>query len=146
MNRYWIETGTRGMVTKSRLEAVVALLDEILFLTIIIIIIIYLLYNYKVINLFEATIILSLYAMIASYITYKLYKVQTSSATVGPESMIGKQGIVIEPLNPEGLIEVEGELWKAVSKNGRQINPGERVRVADHIGLTLVVEREQNND
>ncbi len=133
------------MAAKSRLEAAIALIDEILFFTIIIIIIIYLLYIKKLISPLEAAIALLLYTGIAGYITYKLYKVQTSNAVVGPESIVGKQGVVIEPLNPEGLIEVEGELWKAITKSGERINTGERVRVVNHIGLILVVEREREN-
>ena len=130
------------MAVKSRLEAAIALLDEILFFTIIVIIIIYLLYNKKLISPLGAIITLLLYAAVTSYVTYKLYKIQTSNAAVGPESMIGKRGIVIEPLDPEGLIEVEGELWKAVSKKRERINTGETVRVVGNKGLTLIVERE----
>ncbi len=133
------------MAAKSRLEAAIALLDEILFFTIIVIIIIYLLYSKKLISPLETIITLLLYAAITSYITYKLYKIQTSNAAIGPESMIGKRGVVIDPLNPEGLIEVEGELWKAVSKNRERINTGEKVRVTSHMGLTLIVEREQDS-
>ncbi len=130
------------MAVKSRLEAAIALLDEILFFTIIVIIIIYLLYNKKLISPLGAITTLLLYAAVTSYVTYKLYKIQTSNAAVGPESMIGKRGIVIEPLDPEGLIEVEGELWKAVSKKRERINTGETVRVVGNKGLTLIVERE----
>ena len=130
------------MAVKSRLEAAIALLDEILFFTIIVIIIIYLLYSKKLISPLGAIITLLLYAAVTSYVTYKLYKIQTSNAAVGPESMIGKRGIVIEPLDPEGLIEVEGELWKAVSKKRERINTGETVRVVGNKGLTLIVERE----
>ncbi len=130
------------MAVKSRLEAAIALLDEILFFTIIVIIIIYLLYSKKLISPLGAIITLLLYAAVTSYVTYKLYKIQTSNAAVGPESMIGKRGVVIEPLDPEGLIEVEGELWKAVSKKRERINTGETVRVVGNKGLTLIVERE----
>ena len=130
------------MAAKSRLEAAIALLDEISFITIIVIIIIYMLYNKKLIGRLEAIITLLLYGAIISYITYKLYKIQTSNTAVGPESMIGKRGVVVEPLDPEGLIEVEGELWKAVSKKRERISTGEKVRVVGNRGLTLIVERE----
>jgi len=130
------------MAAKSRLEAAIALLDEISFITIIVIIIIYMLYNKKLIGHLEAIITLLLYGAIISYITYKLYKIQTSNTAVGPESMIGKRGVVVEPLDPEGLIEVEGELWKAVSKKRERISTGEKVRVVGNRGLTLIVERE----
>jgi membrane-bound serine protease (ClpP class) len=59
----------------------------------------------------------------------------------GKEEMIGAVGSVVEDLDPEGLIKVRGELWKAVSKDGSLIKVGERVRVVEMDGLTLIVEK-----
>jgi membrane-bound serine protease (ClpP class) len=59
----------------------------------------------------------------------------------GREEIIGEVGKVVRELSPEGMIKVHGELWKAVSKDGRKIKVGEVVRVVGMNGLTLIVER-----
>ena len=59
----------------------------------------------------------------------------------GKEEMVGEVGRVIEDLDPEGLIKVHGEIWRAVSKDGRTIRVGERVKVVEVRGLTLIVEK-----
>ncbi len=59
----------------------------------------------------------------------------------GQEEMIGAVGKVVEDLDPEGLVKVRGELWKAVSADGSTIKVGEKVRVVRMDGLTLIVER-----
>jgi membrane-bound serine protease (ClpP class) len=56
--------------------------------------------------------------------------------------LIGLEATVIDGLGPTGYVRVQGELWKAESKDPR--NParrGERTRVVDIKGMTLVVER-----
>jgi membrane-bound serine protease (ClpP class) len=59
----------------------------------------------------------------------------------GKEEMIGAVGKVVEDLDPEGLIKVNGEIWKAISKTGETIKVGERVKVVEVRGLTLLVEK-----
>lgn len=59
----------------------------------------------------------------------------------GREELIGEIGTVVEDLSPEGLIKVRGELWKAVSKDGSTVKVGEKVKVVDVKGLTLIVEK-----
>ncbi|ACJ16545.1 nodulation protein nfeD [Thermococcus onnurineus NA1] len=60
----------------------------------------------------------------------------------GKEELIGAKGKVIQELNPEGMIRVHGELWKALSKDGSRIPAGEKVRIVEIKGLTLIVEKE----
>ena len=59
----------------------------------------------------------------------------------GKEELIGEIGKVAEDLDPEGVIKLHGELWKAVSADGSKIRVGEKVRVVKVDGLTLIVER-----
>ncbi|CAB49572.1 NfeD family protein [Pyrococcus abyssi] len=63
-------------------------------------------------------------------------------ASTGREEMIGLTGTVVEELNPEGMVKVRGELWRARSKFGEKIEKGERIKVVDIEGLTLIVVRE----
>jgi membrane protein implicated in regulation of membrane protease activity len=57
------------------------------------------------------------------------------------ERIIGTCGTAREDLAPAGYIEVQGELWRAEAVPGsRTVAKGERVRVVNRRGLTLVVE------
>ena len=47
---------------------------------------------------------------------------------VGPEALRGKEAIVVEDLSPEGLVKLDGELWRAECLNG-VAERGERVKV-----------------
>ena len=59
-------------------------------------------------------------------------------ATTGVEGLIGAIGVAATPLDSEGQVRVEGELWRAVS--AERVEPGQRV-VVDGLegGLTLAV-------
>ena len=59
----------------------------------------------------------------------------------GKEELIGEVGKVVEDLDPEGVVKLHGELWKARSRDGSVIRVGEEVRVVEVNGLTLTVER-----
>ena len=58
----------------------------------------------------------------------------------GREGMIGKQGRVVEPLNPVGTITVKGEYWKAKSVDDG-IEADENVEIVGLEELTLMVKR-----
>lgn len=60
-------------------------------------------------------------------------------AHVGPEALIGKDAVVVEPCRPAGQVRIAGELWGARCDGGA--DEGDRVRVRRLDGLTLVVER-----
>ncbi len=68
-------------------------------------------------------------------------RAQRRKAKTGREEMIGLKGIVVRELNPEGMVRVRGELWKAVSDEGGRIPVGARVVVVGMDGLTLRVRR-----
>ncbi|NJE04863.1 nodulation protein NfeD [Thermococcus sp. M36] len=67
-------------------------------------------------------------------------RAQKKKPESGREELVGTVGKVVEELNPEGVIKVHGELWKAVSRNGTHVAVGEEVRVVEVRGLTLIVE------
>ncbi len=60
----------------------------------------------------------------------------------GREELVGKRGRVVQDIAPEGIIKIHGELWKAVSKDGKPIKVGEDVVVVEIRGLTLIVSKE----
>ena len=61
----------------------------------------------------------------------------------GAERLIGATGITQEPLDPEGFIKINGELWKArVEAANQPIDRNSRVKVRATTGLILLVESE----
>jgi membrane-bound ClpP family serine protease len=59
----------------------------------------------------------------------------------GLSDMVGTRGEVVKRLDPEGMVRIRGELWKAKSA-GRKIETGTIVTVVGQKGLKLIVERE----
>jgi membrane-bound serine protease (ClpP class) len=69
-------------------------------------------------------------------ITYGV-KAQRRRPDYGREALVGKRALVIAPLTPEGLVRVEGELWRAVADENHQ--KGEILVVLEVKGMQLKV-------
>jgi membrane-bound serine protease (ClpP class) len=65
----------------------------------------------------------------------KAVAVRRRPATVGPQQIVGMEGVV----RGDGQVFVRGELWRA--RSPEKLRPGEHVRVAGLDGLTLDVHR-----
>jgi membrane protein implicated in regulation of membrane protease activity len=52
--------------------------------------------------------------------------------------MVGKRGVTVSDLWPEGQVKVSGEIWKARCEGGCEVGTAVVVRAID--GLTLEVE------
>jgi membrane-bound serine protease (ClpP class) len=65
-------------------------------------------------------------------------KAQTRKPTTGAEGIVGEQGEALTDLNPEGRVRVHGEIWSAVSSEGR-LKKGTRVTVTAVKDLTVTV-------
>jgi membrane-bound serine protease (ClpP class) len=61
-------------------------------------------------------------------------------SVTGSSAMVGRIGVTRMALGPEGQVLIDGELWRAVSPDGR-IEVGETVQVTAIDGLTLKVTR-----
>lgn len=59
----------------------------------------------------------------------------------GPESLVGKTGVVTRELNPQGEVRIEGIIWKARSSNGENIETGQVVVVKKIENISVVVEK-----
>jgi membrane-bound serine protease (ClpP class) len=58
----------------------------------------------------------------------------------GQSELIGQLGVVREQLDPEGLVFVHGELWRARTPNGEAVPSGQSVRIEGlDDALTLTV-------
>ena len=65
-------------------------------------------------------------------------RVKGRKAATGVQTLVGKTATVTRSCRPRGQVRVAGELWEARCDAGA--DPGDRVRVAEVQGLTLVVE------
>ena len=66
----------------------------------------------------------------------KIVRVRRLPPAVGTPSLLGNEGVV----RPNGMVFVNGELWRAHSDDGSDLMPGDRVRVERvEDGLQLVV-------
>jgi len=65
---------------------------------------------------------------------------QLKKPVTGAEGMIGLTGRAIEPLNPNGTVRIEGELWSAESLDNK-IEKGEKIVVEKANGLNLLVKK-----
>jgi len=71
-------------------------------------------------------------------------KVHKSKVTTGREGEIGMTGITKTELNPKGLVFVRGELWTAISLEGK-IKRNELIEVEKIENLTLYVKKIDHN-
>jgi membrane-bound serine protease (ClpP class) len=74
--------------------------------------------------------------VIVSSLAFRAYR---SKPKGGMEGLMGEIGLVKERIDPEGLIFVHGEYWRA--RANQRIEPGERVEVEASDGLLLKVKR-----
>ena len=92
-----------------------------------------------------------LIALMVALLTYAVisYRIVSRSLkrkpVVGLPNMIGSKAKVVSPLDPEGLVKIRDELWKAKSA-GMKIDTGEEVTVVEQDGLELVVHRRSTDD
>jgi len=70
----------------------------------------------------------------------KAVAAQLRRPVTGFEGIIGQTAVVRQPLEPEGMVLVEGELWRAESESG-PVAVGEKVVVVGRDGYCLRVQR-----
>lgn len=70
---------------------------------------------------------------------YFVMRVRNQAPITGMAQMLGQVGEVRVALNPQGMVFVNGELWKAESKDGVTIAKGEPVQIVDIQDLLLKV-------
>lgn len=82
--------------------------------------------------------------MMIAWATYAVVTYQMGSRALkrkpvhGSVALLGNKGKAISPLTPEGMIKVNGELWRAKSTSGN-IFTGEEITVVGQDRLTLIV-------
>lgn len=81
-------------------------------------------------------LVIGLIAVVISLII-RTYSRKTAT---GRENLKGQAAVVVETLNPNGVVSVEGELWNAESKSGT-IPAGQEVIISEVKGLILSVKK-----
>jgi membrane-bound serine protease (ClpP class) len=61
----------------------------------------------------------------------------------GAEGMLGERATVIEACDPDGLVRVRGEMWRAKAEAGDPLEEGERGTVLSVDGLTVTIARDE---
>lgn len=85
-------------------------------------------------------LVAGLMAAFASAGFYLALRTRNRPVTTGQEGLIGRMAEVRKRLEPEGMVFVEGALWRAVSEDG-DVETGEYVRVTGIYELRLTVRR-----
>jgi membrane-bound serine protease (ClpP class) len=67
-------------------------------------------------------------ALMTAFVVAKIIQVRRATVVTGQEELIGQLGVVRQALDPEGLVFVHGELWRART-DGDALPPGEPVRI-----------------
>ena len=71
-----------------------------------------------------------------------MLRARFSTPTIGRESMIGQMGAATTGIDPEGMVDLRGGIWRARTNRATPIGAGDRVRVVAIDGLLLEVEPE----
>ena len=77
--------------------------------------------------------------IVAGYCYFVMFQSMRTKAKTGLEAMIGEEALVVEDIDPQGTVEVKGEIWTATAR-GEKIAMGEKVRIKVAKGMVLVVE------
>ena len=79
-----------------------------------------------------------LFALLFGLIVGSVWRAHRRRPAVGRQVLLGRRGVAREPLNPTGLVWIDGELWTATVTSG-VVPPGEEVEVVGVEGLHLRV-------
>lgn len=81
--------------------------------------------------------------IVVAFIIFAAYwsvRAHQKKVAAGREELVGKVAIVEVPLEPKGIVRVEGERWTATIDQGRA-EPDEEVIITGIQGLKLTVTR-----
>ena len=80
---------------------------------------------------------------VSLFIYFKIFKAMRQQVLTGREGIVGKKGLVIEDIDPEGKIQYASEIWNART-SGNRFSKGEHVRICGIKRLMLQVEKLSN--
>jgi membrane-bound serine protease (ClpP class) len=86
------------------------------------------------------------FALITTLLLTLVIRARAGKVITGSAAMIGEEGVAITQLAPEGKVQVHGEYWNAVARNGAPVEPGAKVRVIGIQGLQLAVKPDPSGE
>jgi len=69
---------------------------------------------------------------------FLIFKAMVMKPRVGIEAMLGKTGVVIKDIAPEGKIQYATEIWNAITY-GKKFSAGEKVIINGFWGMNVLV-------
>ena len=69
-----------------------------------------------------------------------MVRTRFATPTIGREWMIGELGLVVERVDPDGVVEVREARWRARTNRATPVEPGDPIRVVAIDGVTLEIE------
>jgi membrane-bound serine protease (ClpP class) len=82
--------------------------------------------------------------MFVGFVIFGVLNIRRFRPVHGNDEFRESRAQVTEDLNPEGRVKVQGEIWRASSRNGELIARGQRVNVVGREGMYLIVEPLEN--
>lgn len=79
-------------------------------------------------------------AFFISLVLFQILRLKKMITVHGEQELSGK-AVVVSTIDPIGMIKIQGEIWKAKSKNNDTIFEGEEVKVLKRTGVEVLVER-----
>jgi membrane-bound serine protease (ClpP class) len=76
--------------------------------------------------------------IVGVYFHIIMFRSMRAKHKTGVEAMIGMKAIVIKDIDPEGKIEIMGEIWAATARD-KKIAAGKKVEIVEVRGLILIV-------
>jgi membrane-bound serine protease (ClpP class) len=70
-------------------------------------------------------------ALMTGFAAMKIVQARRAPVVTGQSDLVGQVGVVRQTLDPEGLVFVHGELWRARTENGDAVAPGREVRIEE---------------
>jgi membrane-bound serine protease (ClpP class) len=71
-----------------------------------------------------------------------MVRTRFSTPTIGRDAMIGRVGVALSGVDPDGTVDVNGAPWRARTNRATPISSGDPIRVTAIDGLVLEVEPE----
>lgn len=81
--------------------------------------------------------------LVSAVLHWVMMRTMRMPVRTGRRGMIGQQASVVSWRGDRGRVRCHDEIWWAVTSGAGELNAGERVRVVDVHGLTLLVEGAQ---
>jgi len=91
--------------------------------------------------MFPTIVLIGGFFVIVATLAFKAYRTKPVS---GVEGLLGETGLVKKRVDPEGLVFVHGELWRAISNE--RLEPGDKIEVLGAEGLILKVKKSTNKE